>query len=160
MPVFPNSQSASRPLDKSDWVSLAVIAVFIVTVLSLMRMETAPWVFNYDDHFLEVRGDAPPPLLDFTLSQLEPGTIKLSLDLTNISLIAYCTAEDVARAKGHAHVFVDGRKYGSFYLTDYVLKDIPPGSHTITVSLNQPPAHKVLTWQGAPIAKSKTITIS
>ncbi|MGJ8563265.1 MAG: hypothetical protein ACSHXY_06900 [Alphaproteobacteria bacterium] len=157
---MPRSQNGSRPLSTKDKFTLAAIALCITAVLMLMRMDTASWAFNYEDHFIEITETAPPPKLDFTLTQTDEGTVSVVLDLENISLVEFCSGKDQGLAKGHAHVFVDGKKQGSFYIMEYTLANLPKGIHTVTVSLNQPPSHKVLSWKGAPVSVTKSFTVT
>jgi len=122
-------------------------------------MDTASWVFKYEDHFIEVSESVRPPKLDFALAQVGENSVVINLDLKNISLVEFCAADDQGLAKGHAHIFLDGKKQGSFFIMSHTLKNLSKGIHTITVSINQPPSHKVLSWQGRPISVTKTISI-
>lgn len=134
--------------------------MFVVAIVMLMRMDTAGWVFKYEDHFIEISETALPPRLDFALTQTGDNSVTIALDLENITLVEFCTGRDRGLAKGHAHIFIDGKKHGSFYTNSHTLTNIPEGLHTITVSLNQPPSHKVLSWKGEPVSVTKTFTIS
>ncbi len=125
----------------------------------LMRMDTASWVFKYEDHFIEVNENALPPKLDFKLEQIGGTAAVINLSLENILLVEFCTADDRRLAKGHAHIFLDGKKQGSFFIMQHKLEDLSKGVHTITVSINQPPSHKILSWQGTPLSVTKTIHI-
>lgn len=151
--------SVFKRISLKDKITLGVIGLFLVGVMALMRMDTADWVFSYEDNFIEIRADARPPKLDFTLEQITEDSLRLTLDLTNISLVEFCAGEDQGLAKGHAHIFLDGKKQGSFFISQHTLTDLPKGRHTVTVSLNQPPTHKVLSWQGTPISLTKTFEI-
>lgn len=153
------SQSGSKPLSTKDKCTLAAIIAFVVSVLVLMRMDTAEWVFNYEDHFIEITETLPAPKLDFTLTQSGEGKVTVNLDLENISLVEFCSGKDRGLAKGHAHIFVDGKKQGSFYILQHTLENLSKGIHTVTVSLNQPPSHKVLSWKGEPVSVTKTIKV-
>ncbi len=156
---MPLSKDDSRPLSIKDKCTLLAIAVFITSVVALMRMDTAPWVFKYEDHFIEIQETALIPRLDFNLEQVGEDSVRVALDIENISLVEFCSGKDRGLAKGHAHVFVDGKKQGSFYILEHTLENLPKGIHTITVSLNQPPSHKVLSWQGQPVSVTKSIKI-
>ena len=153
------SQSASRLLSNRDKLSLLAISLFVVCVLTLMRMDTAGWVFNYEDHFIEINETAPPPKLDFAVEKIANDAVGIELKLENIELVEYCTGADRGLAKGHAHIFLDGKKQGSFFIPVYDLTNLSKGVHTITVSINQPPSHKVLSWKGEPISVTKAVRI-
>lgn len=133
--------------------------MFVIAVLALMRMDTAGWAFKYEDHFIEITETAPPPKLDFELAQVGPDAVSITLDLQNISLVEFCSGDDLGLAKGHAHVFLDGKKQGSFYIMEHTLEKLSKGVHSITVSLNQPPSHKVLSWKGNPVSVTKSFRI-
>lgn len=122
-------------------------------------MDTASWVFKYEDHFIEVSETTLPPKLDFTLEQIGDSSAAISLDLENIMLMEFCTSGDSGLAKGHAHIFLNGKKHGSFFILEHQLNNLSKGMHSITVSINQPPSHKVLSWQGNPLSVTKTISI-
>ena len=154
-----SSHSASRRLSTKDKFTLSAIFVFVAGVLLLMRMDTASWVFKYEDHFIEISESAPPPRLDFDVQQIGKSSVGITLDLENISLVEFCTSQDRGLAKGHAHVFLDGKKQGSFYIMEHTLENLSKGLHTVTVSLNQPPSHKVLSWKGEPVSVTKTFRI-
>lgn len=154
-----SSHSASKPISTRDKVKLVIIGIFVVGIVALMRMDTAGWVFKYEDYFIEISETAPPPKLDFQLVQSGEGAVDIVLDLENISLVEFCAPKDLGFAKGHAHIFLDGKKYGSFYTMAHTLKNVPKGIHQVTVSLNQPPTHKVLSWKGEPVSVTKTITV-
>lgn len=154
-----SSHTASRRISTRDKIKLLLIGVFVVTIVALMRMDTAGWVFKYENYFIEISETALPPKLDFKLEQSGEGNVDIVLDLENISLVEFCTSEDRGLAKGHAHIFLNGKKQGSFYTLGHTLKNVPKGIHTVTVSLNQPPTHKVLSWKGEPVSVTKTITV-
>jgi len=150
---------ASPNLSLKDKITLLLIGLFLGGVLALIPMDSAGWVFDYEDHFIEVIEGAPTPKLDFAMVQTGPDAVRVTLDLENISLVELCSGEDQGRAKGHAHIFLNGKKQGSFYILDHTLENLPAGVHTVTVSINQPPSHKVLSWKGKPLSVSKTIKI-
>lgn len=155
-----SSHSDSKRISTRDKFKLLGIGIFVVVIVALMRMDTAGWVFKYENYFIEISETAPTPRLDFQLEQTGEGTVEILLDLENISLVAYCLPEDRGLAKGHAHIFLDGKKQGSFYILGHTLENVPKGIHTVTVSLNQPPTHKVLSWKGEPVSVTKTITVT
>ena len=156
MPPFPKG---SKTLSHKDKVTLLAIGLLVVGVLALMRMDTAGWAFNYEDHFIEIDESAPPPKLDITIVKTGPRSVNVELDLENISLVEFCSSDDQGRAKGHAHIFLDGKKQGSFYIMQHSLENLTEGMHSITVSLNQPPSHKVLSWKGVPVSVTKSFRI-
>ncbi len=154
-----SSKDALRPLSNRDKLALVAIALLVASVLVLMRLDTAGWVFKYEDHFIEINETAPAPKLDFDLEKSGGNDLKIKLRLENISLVEFCTAKDRGWAKGHAHIFLDGIKQGSFYIMEHTLENLSVGVHTVTVSINQPPSHKVLSWQGKPVAVTKSIKV-
>lgn len=153
-------QSASKPLSTKDRFTIFAIAAFVIGVLALMRMDTAGWVFHYEDHFIEVVETAPPPKLDYIIEKVGKNSVRISLDLENISLVEFCSGKDQGQAKGHAHIFLDGKKQGSFYIMEHTLENLSKGVHSVTVSLNQPPSHKVLSWKSEPISVTKSFRIN
>lgn len=157
--MAPSYRSESRPLSTKDRFTLLTIAAFVIGVLALMRMDTAGWVFHYEDHFIEIVETAPPPKLDFIVEKVEANAVRISLDLENISLVEFCSGKDQGQAKGHAHIFLDGKKQGSFYIMEHTLENLSKGVHSVTVSLNQPPSHKVLSWKGEPVSVTKSFRI-
>lgn len=152
-------KNASKILSRGDKISIGLIIAFVVIITALMRLDTASWAFRHSNHFIAVNETLPQPKLDFSVTDLGHGDLQIHLELENISLVETCTPKDIGLAKGHAHISVDGIKYGSFFITEAAIAKIPPGPHRITVSLNKPPSHKVLTWKGDPIAVSKTINV-
>ena len=154
-----SSRNASKPISTRDKLTIAGILAFVAVIVVLMRMDTAAWVFKYEDHFIEITDTAQTPQLDFTIKQIGKDAVSVNLDMQNISLVEFCSGEDQGLAKGHAHIFVDGKKQGSFYITEHILQNVSSGIHTITVSINQPPSHRVLSWKGVPISVTKTITV-
>ena len=157
---MPRSQNGSKPISTKDKFTITGIGILVIAVLALMRMDTAGWAFKYEDHFIEIVETAPPPKLGFTLTQTGENTVRVALDLDNISLVEFCSGKDRGLAKGHAHIFVDGKKQGSFYIMEHTLENLSKGIHTVTVSLNQPPSHKVLSWKGEPVSVTKSIKIN
>jgi hypothetical protein len=60
--------------------------------------------------------------------------------------------------EGHAHLYVDGKKVTRLYGNWYYLPSLPPGQHTITVSLNAN-GHEQLTHQGKPLQASIVVKV-
>jgi hypothetical protein len=161
MKLIPRGKGLSQNrLQLEDKVTVVSIVLVVVGILALMQIDTASLVFRYDDHFVEIDADAPPPKLDFEVEQLTSGSVRLRLDLVNIRLLEHCGQEDIGRAAGHAHIFVDNQKYSSVTIVENIIRDLSPGVHNITVSLNQPPTHKVIAWRGKPVSVTKTIVVT
>ncbi len=60
--------------------------------------------------------------------------------------------------EGHAHLYLDGEKLTRLYGPWYYLPSLPPGEHTLMVTLNAN-GHEVLVHNGQPIADSITISV-
>ncbi len=59
---------------------------------------------------------------------------------------------------GHGHLYINGEKQGRIYGPWLYLAQLPPGTNTITVSLNAN-GHEALTHNGQPIAATVTIEV-
>ncbi len=60
--------------------------------------------------------------------------------------------------EGHAHLYIDGKKVTRLYGGWYYLESLPPGEHTIRVTLNAN-NHAELMHQGKPIEAIATIKV-
>ncbi len=60
--------------------------------------------------------------------------------------------------EGHAHLFINGKKTTRLYGSWYFLPSLPPGQHTIAVTLNTN-RHEDLLHNGQPIQASVTLTV-
>ncbi len=61
--------------------------------------------------------------------------------------------------EGHAHLYVDGKKVARLYGSWYYLSNLPPGEHTVRVTLNTN-SHESLMYNGKPIEATATIQVS
>jgi len=60
--------------------------------------------------------------------------------------------------EGHAHLYVNGKKLTRLYGPWYYLSELPPGQHTVTVTLNTN-GHEELMHNGKPIQASQVISV-
>lgn len=62
------------------------------------------------------------------------------------------------RGEGHAHLMIDGKKVTRLYGPAYYLGELPPGEHTVQVTLNAND-HRGYVHEGKAIESSVKITV-
>ena len=61
--------------------------------------------------------------------------LHLTFTLTNFELSLENVNKDKVENQGHIHLYVDGEKVAKIYDTEYVVKDLTPGSHELRLEL-------------------------
>jgi hypothetical protein len=128
----------------------AIVAAFIILV-GLLRWESQSLLFDREDYFYDLPESAPAPRLGMDLVTLDDDRLMVNLNTRNFSFSKLCGFSTSGLALGHAHLFVDGKKIQSLYQNSAVIGPLPPGPHTITVTLNVLPDHRALVYAGRPL---------
>jgi hypothetical protein len=75
-----------------------------------------------------------PPTLEVKHS-LQQDDLHLQLTVQHFSFSLENMGKDNKAGEGHVHLYLDGKKVAKVFEPTYVLKDIPPGKHEVTVEL-------------------------
>ena len=67
--------------------------------------------------------------------------------------------ESSVTTEGHAHLYLNDKKLTRIYSEWHYLPSLPPGKHTLTVSLNAN-GHEALIYNGEPIEAFTQVTVS
>ncbi|MDY6941147.1 MAG: hypothetical protein SWY16_26255 [Cyanobacteriota bacterium] len=107
---------------------------------------------------MEIPDGQPVPEIGLVVSEDSVRGWNVEVQLKNFTL----TPENVNQAnrpgEGHAHLYINGEKMTRLYSNWYYLSELPPGEHTITVSLNSN-QHDALTHNGQPIEASTILEV-
>lgn len=96
------------------------------------------------------------PALDFEITADAISGWNIHITTENFVFSPERINQPATAGEGHAHIFVDGYKFSRLYSPWHHLKNLSPGKHTVTITLN---ANDHSTWshQGKAISASKTI---
>lgn len=107
---------------------------------------------------LEVAAGQPVPTVDLIIHPDAQRGWNLEVQVEHFSFAPTTVNESNTQTEGHAHIYINGEKLTRLYGSWYYLESLPPGQHTITVSLNSN-THNTLTVQGQPIQDSEVIRV-
>lgn len=107
---------------------------------------------------LEVSADQPVPRVSLAIAADPIGGWNLQITTENWRFAPERVNTSSLSTEGHAHLYVNGEKVTRIYSEWYYLPSLPPGEHTLTVSLNAN-GHEALTYQGQPIEASVVVTV-
>ncbi len=109
---------------------------------------------------VEVPAGQPVPTVNLVVRPDAMSGWNLEVKVTNFTFAPErVNTKSTSVNEGHAHLYVDGKKISRLYGNWYHLASLPPGNHTLMVSLNTND-HGQLTHQGKPIQASTTIQVS
>jgi hypothetical protein len=103
---------------------------------------------------------APVPTVSFTVVKDTLDGWDLHIVTTNFTFTPQNINQAPIADEGHAHLYIDGNLtvlLGPWYHIDGAI--LPPGKHTITVSLNAND-HSVFSANGQPIQQTQTLEVS
>lgn len=66
---------------------------------------------------------------------LQQDDLHLQLTVQHFSFSLENMGKENKAGEGHVHLYLDGKKVAKVFEPTYVLKDIPPGKHEVTVEL-------------------------
>lgn len=107
---------------------------------------------------LEVPADQPRPTVEVVVSPDAVSGWNLEARTTNFRFAPENVNGTSNTQEGHAHLYINGNKMTRLYSNWFYLEDLPPGEHTITVSLNAN-GHEALTLAGEPIEATIVLTV-
>jgi hypothetical protein len=105
---------------------------------------------NHEHSMVEVPADQPLPRVNLIAHPDAQQGWNLETQVTNFRFAPEKVNQAGALTEGHAHLYIDAVKVTRLYGNWYYLKELPPGSHQITVSLNTN-QHETLAHNGQPI---------
>jgi len=130
---------------------LVLLLGFLVLVI-LLRSDLGRYLFDEDSLFYKLPVSVPKPSLRLEVMQWGGSPI-LRLHTENFVFADYCLPPQSGEPLlGHAHLYLNGRKQTSLYGPFIFLRDLPPGDHTLTVSLNVLPDHRAIMVDGLPVS--------
>ena len=135
--------------------AFAYIAVLlaVIVLITLLRSDLGKYLVDEDDLFYKLPSSVPVPSLSLRLSHLGTEPV-LRLDTENFRFADYCRPPEAGKPiLGHAHLYLNGRKHASLYEPVIFLRHLPPGEHTLTISLNVLPDHRAIMVDGAPVSR-------
>lgn len=144
-------------------LSLAVIILLaaLVTPYFIARNETAPDASSMSPDMMQKTFDVPMgvsvPTISWTLTKDTLDGYDLYASTTNFTFTPQLINQAPIVDQGHIHLYIDGVLYvvfSNWYHIDSA--DLPPGKHTITVSLNAND-HSVFWANGNDIEETQTI---
>jgi len=141
---------------------LGVTVAFGLMIAGLAWEGPGRFLFDPERLLWELPEHMPAPELDVELTATATGGIAVRLITTNYRFVNYCAANDETQsvAEGHAHLYLDGRKLQSLYAPYAEIEAPPPGEHSLSVSLNVLPDHRVVSLNGQPLMVERTVTVS
>ncbi len=86
------------------------------------------------------------------------GGFNVYLDLNGFEFSPQNASREHVPGQGHGHIFVDGERLGRVYHTEYFVYALPPGEHTILVTLNAN-THEDYTLNGQRIEALATVAV-
>jgi len=98
------------------------------------------------------------PTLDLIVQPDSMDGWNVELKTTNFRFAPENASKKHESGEGHAHLAIDGYPKTRLYGPWYFIPHLPPGEHTISVSLNAN-SHATLTVNGKPVAVHKTIQV-
>lgn len=118
-------------------------------------------------HAMMAMGDMPkeplqgagnmPPALEMSASVVDGGIV-VDLDVSNFTFDPDNPDPVHVPGHGHGHLYLNGLKLQRVYSTHTEIGALPPGSYTLTVSLNTN-THQAYEDENGPVAANATITI-
>ncbi|MCB1233787.1 MAG: hypothetical protein KDM91_01795 [Verrucomicrobiae bacterium] len=166
--LFSGPGEAAPPLhwiSDLKWRVPATALAFILMVGMLMVPYTfgAAYVFEKRSRHaregaIEVGEGANAPRLAIAFHKDSVTGWNLELIAENFEFTPAAAGGDPAPGQGHAHLYVDGEKVARLYGPWYHLRDLAPGRHTISVTLNAN-NHAALTVKGRPVEASTEIEV-
>ena len=101
---------------------------------------------------------AEPPTLNLELLEDPMSGWNLHLQTTNYVFAPENVSTAHIDGQGHAHLYIDGEKYGRIYSPWFEVPKLEPGEHTLTVELSAND-HRAYAVNGVKIEDSVTLTV-
>ncbi|MFN0276536.1 MAG: hypothetical protein ACKVPJ_12365 [Chitinophagales bacterium] len=98
------------------------------------------------------------PSVTMQLFDDEMGGYNLLITTSNFRFSPQTVNQTNVIGEGHAHLHIDGVKTARIYSNWYHIDALPPGAHTISVTLNSN-RHEDYVYRGNPIEDSKTVVV-
>lgn len=145
---------------------LAILCVIVIGLLLLLprksQLTPAQRDFQMEQTMqrmgrVPVPDDVGPPSVSAIFIQAPQGGWHLFLTTPNFAFAGDPEYSSFA-ARGHAHLFIDGRSWGSIYTRLYHIGGLDPGEHTLHIFLMSS-SSQVFTDDGKPIGTSLTVDI-
>jgi copper(I)-binding protein len=103
--------------------------------------------------------DARHPSLELRVTAAkEPNNWQISMITENFTLVRAADSAAHIPGEGHAHLYIDGLKIMRMYEPTVMVGALPPGMHTIRVSLNTH-QHQVYMADDGPVTAISTINV-
>lgn len=96
------------------------------------------------------------PSVDFEISADPVSGWNIHIKTDNFIFAPEHANQAAVAGEGHAHIFIDGFKFYRLYGPWLHLKNLTPGQHTITITLNAND-HSIWSHNGQKISASRTI---
>lgn len=139
--------------ERNERAAYLLILLGFVTLVGLLRSDLGKYLSNGESLFYKVPSSVPAPRLSVRLDRWGTEPV-LRLDTENFQFADYCRLPDTNKPLvGHAHLYLNGRKHASLYQPVVFLRDLPPGEHTLTVSLNVLPDHRTIMVAETPVSQ-------
>ncbi len=101
---------------------------------------------------------AEPPTLNLEVLEDPMSGWNLHLQTTNYVFAPENVSTAHIDGQGHAHLYIDGEKYGRIYSPWFQVPPLEPGEHTLTVELSAND-HRAYAANGVKIEDSVTLTV-
>lgn len=98
------------------------------------------------------------PTLTMILHEDTMSGLNLEIRTTNFTFSPETVNEENIAGRGHAHIYVNGKKLSRLYGNWFHITGLPSGQHTIAVELNAN-SHGVIQVDGKPLRLEQTVTI-
>ncbi|MBE7380679.1 MAG: hypothetical protein F6J95_004640 [Leptolyngbya sp. SIO1E4] len=107
---------------------------------------------------LEVPADQPVPTVTLAVYPDPVAGWNIEAQTENWDFAPERVNQSSITTEGHAHLYLNGEKLTRLYSEWYYQPSLPPGEHTLTVSLNAN-GHEALMHNGQPIKASVSLTV-
>lgn len=141
-------------LNPAEGFAYLSLLLTVIGLIALLRSDLGKHLVDEDDLFYKLPSSVPAPSLDLRLARLGNEPV-LRLDTENFRFADYCRPPEAGKPLlGHAHLYLNGRKHASLYEPVIFLRYLPPGEHTLTISLNVLPDHRAIMVNGVPVSRN------